>query len=164
MWKVTYYHEFPLNIYNFKVIEILRTELTRKSEEWMTAEQKLVEKEGEMKRCQDEAARKFADLSKAFELANRDKESMVIKYAMGEKDILIAKKGKEVAEKKLGEANKDKESLQYKIKTLGNERTRLQALCDARAQETLAAKKEGDKWREEVYNKKNYKDEWSEEL
>ena len=128
----------------------MRTELTRKSEEWMTAEQNLVEKEGEMKRCQDEAARKFADLRKAFELANRDKESMVIKYAMGEKDILIAKKGKEVAEKKLGEANKDKESLQYKIKTLGTERTRLQALCDARAQETLAAKKEGDKWKEEV--------------
>ena len=137
-------------IYIYKVIEILRTELTRKSEEWMTAEQNLVEKDGEMKKCQDEAARKFADLRKAFELANRDKESMVIKYAMGEKDILIAKKGKEVAEKKLGEANKDKESLQYKIKTLGNERTRLQALCDARAQETLAAKKEGDKWREEV--------------
>ena len=58
--------------------------------------------------------------------ANRDKESMVIKYAMGEKDILIARKGKEVAEKKLADSLKDKEGLQYKIKTLSNERTRLQ--------------------------------------
>ena len=38
--------------------------------------------------------------------ANREKESMVIKYAMGEKDILIAKKGKEATEKKLNEAIK----------------------------------------------------------
>ena len=51
---------------------------------------------------------------------------MVIKYAMGEKDILIARKGKEVAEKKLADSLKDKEGLQYKIKTLSNERTRLQ--------------------------------------
>ena len=50
----------------------------------------------------------------------------MIKYAMGEKDILIARKGKEVAEKKLADSLKDKEGLQYKIKTLSNERTRLQ--------------------------------------
>merc|ERR1719414_1121604 len=75
---------------------------------------------------------------------------MVIKYAMGEKDILIARKSKEAAEKKFNDANKDKEGLQYKIKTLSNERTRLQGLCDVRGQETLAAKREGDKLREEV--------------
>ena len=34
---------------------------------------------------------------------------MVIKYAMGEKEILVAKKGKDVAEKKLAEATKVKE-------------------------------------------------------
>lgn len=38
--------------------------------------------------------------------ANREKESMVIKYAMGEKDILIAKRGKEATEKKLSDALK----------------------------------------------------------
>merc|ERR1719481_1453316 len=90
------------------------------------------------------------DLKKAFDLANKDKESMVIKYAMGEKDIMIAKRGKDDLEKKLREALKDKEGLQYKIKTLSSERTRLQGICDTRAQETIAARKEGDKWKEEV--------------
>merc|ERR1719414_1432365 len=75
---------------------------------------------------------------------------MVIKYAMGEKDILIARKSKEAAEKKFNDANKDKEGLQYKIKTLSNERTRLQGLCDVRGQETQAARREGDKLREEL--------------
>ena len=41
-----------------------------------------------------------------------------MKYAMGESNIIVAKRGKEVAEKKLQEANKDKEGLNYKIKTL----------------------------------------------
>ena len=44
---------------------------------------------------------KIGELKKAFEAANRDKESMVIKYAMGEKDIIIAKRGKEELEKRL---------------------------------------------------------------
>ena len=33
--------------------------------------------------------------------ANREKESMVVKYAMGEKEIIIQRKGREDAEKKL---------------------------------------------------------------
>ena len=66
---------------------------------------------------------------------------MVIKYAMGEKDIMMAKRGKENLEKKWKESLKDKEGLQYKIKTLGN---------DYRAQETIAARKDGEKWKEEV--------------
>ena len=43
---------------------------------------------------------------------------MVIKYAMGEKDIMIAKRGKEDLDKKWRESLKDKYGLQYKIKTL----------------------------------------------
>jgi hypothetical protein len=40
-------------------------------------------------------------LRKYFIAANREKESMVVKYAMGEKDIIVLRKGKEEAEKKL---------------------------------------------------------------
>ena len=67
---------------------------------------------------QEESAKKFAELRKAYEHANKEKESAVMKYAMGESNIIVAKRGKEVAEKKLQEANKDKEGLNYKIKTL----------------------------------------------
>ena len=51
--------------------------------------------EKKLKTLSDESANKISELKKAFEAANRDKESMVIKYAMGEKDIIIAKRGKE---------------------------------------------------------------------
>ena len=106
--------------------------------------------EKKFKTLSDESAKKIAELKKAFEAANRDKESMVIKYAMGEKDIIIAKRGKEELEKRLKESLKDKESLQYKVKTLGTERTRLMGVCEARAQDTLVARKEGDKLKEEA--------------
>ena len=106
--------------------------------------------EKKYKTLSDESAKKIGDLKKAFEAANRDKESMVIKYAMGEKDIIIAKRGKEELEKRLKESLKDKESLQYKVKTLGTERTRLMGVCEARAQDTLVARKEGDKLKEEA--------------
>jgi hypothetical protein len=46
----------------------------------------------EVKRLQEDASKRFAELKRAYEQANRDKETMVIKYAMGEKEILVAKK------------------------------------------------------------------------
>jgi len=133
-----------------KVIEMLRIEVTKKDEELLAAENQIKSSEKKYNSFNDDTTKKMNDLKRAFDLANKDKESMVIKYAMGEKDIMIAKRGKEDLEKKLREALKDKEGLQYKIKTLGTERTRLQGICDSRAQETIAARKEGDKWKEEV--------------
>jgi len=133
-----------------KVIEMLRIEVTKKDEELLAAESKLKNSDLKYNNFNEETTKKMNDLKKAFDLANKDKESMVIKYAMGEKDIMIAKRGKDDLEKKLREALKDKEGLQYKIKTLGTERTRLQGICDSRAQETIAARKEGEKWKEEV--------------
>jgi len=133
-----------------KVIEMLRIEVTKKDEELLAAENKLKTSDTKYNNFNDETTKKINDLKKAFDLANKDKESMVIKYAMGEKDIMIAKRGKDDLEKKLRESLKDKEGLQYKIKTLGTERTRLQGICDSRAQETIAARKEGEKWKEEV--------------
>ena len=40
-------------------------------------------------------------LKKYFLAANREKESMVVKYAMGEKEIIIQRKAREDAEKKV---------------------------------------------------------------
>jgi len=133
-----------------KVIEMLRIEVTKKDEELLAMENKLKTSETKYNNFNEDTTKKMNDLKKAFDLANKDKESMVIKYAMGEKDIMIAKRGKDDLEKKLRESLKDKEGLQYKIKTLGTERTRLQGICDSRAQETIAARKEGEKWKEEV--------------
>lgn len=136
-----------------RVIELLRIELTRKEEALAENETKSNEaievSKLQLTKVQDESAKRINELRKAFDHANKEKESAVIKYAMGEKEIIIARRGKETAEKKLSEVNKDKESLNYKIKTLNTERTRLQGLCDVRNQETISAKREGEKWREE---------------
>jgi len=133
-----------------KVIEMLRVELTRKDEELIIVESKVNEWEKKFMDLQTSTDKQISDLKKSYELANKDKESMVIKYAMGEKDIMIARRGKEDLDRKMKESVKDKDSLLYKIKTLSTERTRLQGICDVRGQETMAAKREADKWKEEV--------------
>lgn len=132
-----------------KVIEMLRREITKKEEDARSRELEMKSALLEYSEKEKAADKRIADLQKSFANANRDKESMVIKYAMGEKDLIVARRGMEELEKRLKESSKDKESLQYKIKTLSTERTRLQGICEARANETNAAKKESDKWKEE---------------
>ena len=84
-----------------KVIELIRAEAESKDKECVAAAEELqnFKKSSEVryKTLSDETSKKINDLKKAYELANKDKESMVIKYAMGEKDILIARRGKEEA-------------------------------------------------------------------
>jgi len=137
-----------------KVIEMLRREVTKKDEELHAMEKELQSTKSSLetryKLLNDETSKRINDLKKAFDQANKDKESMVIKYAMGEKDILIAKRGRDEYEKRLKEALKDNDSFQYKIKTLGTDRTRLQGLCEARGQETNQAKKEVEKLKDEL--------------
>ena len=137
-----------------KVIEMLRCEVSKKDEENQAVQKDLnTTKESlefKYNKLNEETNKEISRLKKAYDHANRDKESMVIKYAMGEKDILIAKRGKEEVEKKLKESLKDNESYQYKVKTLGTERTRLQGLCETRGAETVQVKKELDKVKEEI--------------
>ena len=137
-----------------KVIEMLRCEVSKKDEENQAVQKDLnTTKESlefKYNKLNEETTKEISKLKKAYDHANRDKESMVIKYAMGEKDILIAKRGKEEVEKKLKESLKDNESYQYKVKTLGTERTRLQGLCETRGAETVQVKKELDKVKEEI--------------
>jgi len=43
----------------------------------------------------------FLQLKKHYIAANKEKESMVVKYAMGEKEVILQTKAKEETEKKL---------------------------------------------------------------
>ena len=129
---------------------MLRREITKKDEEVVGSVDKFMSTEKKYKTLMEDSNKKINELKLLFDQANKDKESMVIKYAMGEREILIERKGRSESEKKLKEAVKDKDSYQYKLKTLNNERTRLQGICDSRAQETIAAKKDLDKWREDA--------------
>ena len=131
-----------------KVIEMLGLEVSKKDEENQAMQKETLE--SKYTKLQEETTKEISKLKKSHDYANRDKESMVIKYAMGEKDILIARRGKEDLENKVKEALKDNHSYQYKARTLGTERTRLQGLCEARGAEMVQAKKELDKVREDM--------------
>merc|ERR1719348_2472541 len=137
-----------------KVIEMLRREVTKKEEELHAMEKELQSTKSSLetryKLLNDETSKRINDLKKAFDHANKDKESMVIKYAMGEKDILIAKRGRDEYEKRLKEALKDNDSFQYKIKTLGTDRTRLKGFVKRVDRKQTKQKKEVEKLKDEL--------------
>lgn len=71
-------------------------------------------------------------LKKQFSSANRDKESMVMKYALGEKEVIVQRRGKEEAEKKLKQTQRELEDWQAKFKVLMNDKNRNQQVADSR--------------------------------
>ena len=55
-----------------------------------------------------------------------------MKFALGEKEVIVQRRGKEEAEKKLKIAYKEKEDLTSKMKALSSEKTRVQQIADSR--------------------------------
>ena len=64
--------------------------------------------------------------------ANREKESMVMKYAVNEREIIVQKKQRDEADKKMKAAVKEKDDAVAKAKTAVADKTRLQQLADSR--------------------------------
>lgn len=77
-------------------------------------------------------------LKKQFHAANKDKEAMVMKYALGERDVIVQRNGKEAAEKNLKQALKEKDDLNAKFKALQTEKGKVQQLADSRVKRTLS--------------------------
>ncbi len=75
-------------------------------------------------------------LKKQFSAANRDKESMVMKFAMGEREVIVQRKGKEEAERRLKAMAKEKEELQNKVKAFTSEKAKVQQVADSRVSVT----------------------------
>lgn len=74
-------------------------------------------------------------LKKLFVSANKDKEAMVMKYAMRERDILVQSKAREEADKKCQLALKDKEDAVAKMKSAVADRNKFQLVADSRLQD-----------------------------
>ncbi|CAH1098588.1 unnamed protein product [Psylliodes chrysocephalus] len=77
------------------------------------------------------------DLELKLEVANRrkdaalkEKEAMVVRYAVSEKNILKEQKQKESIDKKLTETQKELEILQHRIQTLNSEKSRICQMLD----------------------------------
>jgi len=82
--------------------------------------------------------------------ANKEKESMVMKYALNEREIIIQKKHREESEKKMKNALKERDDAVNKSKNAIAEKLKLQQLADSRLQDTTVLKKEIERWKEEV--------------
>lgn len=65
-------------------------------------------------------------------MANRDKENMVMKYAVSEKELIDVKKEKETIIKKLKDTVKENESQLDRMKNLVSDKSKLSQLLDAK--------------------------------
>merc|ERR1712008_125284 len=98
----------------------------------------------------EEMSAKVAELKKQYVNANKEKESMVMKYALNEREIIIQKKHREESEKKMKNALKERDDAVNKSKNAIAEKLKLQQLADSRLQDTTVLKKEIERWKEEV--------------
>ncbi|XP_066901346.1 coiled-coil domain-containing protein 186 isoform X2 [Halyomorpha halys] len=107
-----------------------------------------------------ELENKCAILKKDIEMANRDKENMVMRYAVSEKELIDIKKEKETLLKKLKDTGKENESLLDRMKNLVNDKSKLSQLLDVKTTDLSTAHKEIDRLREEI-NARDIKIKWT---
>ena len=59
---------------------------------------------------------------------------MVMKYAMGEKEVIIQRRGKEEAERKLRAVAKERDDVTARAKALAQDKAKAQQVADSRHQ------------------------------
>jgi len=92
----------------------------------------IAEHERKFLQLSEEMAAKVAELKKQYINANKEKESMVMKYALNEKEIIIQKKHREKAEETMKAAVKEKDEAVNKAKNAIADKLKLQHLADSR--------------------------------
>ena len=92
-------------------------------------------------------------INRQHDKTRRELESIVMKYAMSEKQILDAQKLKNDFEKKMKDALKDKDALMVRIKGLSNEKQSLMSALDGKVNEITAGQKEVDKVKKQLKEK-----------
>ncbi|GFW13592.1 hypothetical protein TNCV_1210581 [Trichonephila clavipes] len=84
-------------------------------------------------------------LSKECNILRKEKESIVIRYANSEKEVILEKKAQQELEKKLRDINKERENLLSKIKGLSAENNRLSSCYESKMIEIAKLQKNFDK-------------------
>ncbi|XP_044581320.1 coiled-coil domain-containing protein 186 isoform X2 [Cotesia glomerata] len=85
-----------------------------------------------------------------YSSANKERESMVMKYAISEKQRLDLQRTLEQSHSRLKQLTSDKEVLTSKLKTAFNERSRVTQMLDVKCRELIDAQKELEKLREDL--------------
>nr|CAD7264887.1 unnamed protein product [Timema shepardi] len=97
-----------------------------------------------------ELEQKIDKLMKLYESATREKEAMVVRYAVSEKEVIDQKKERETLEKRLKETSKEKELLLGKLKSLTADKTRVCQMLDSKCHESTTFQKENEKLKEDL--------------
>ncbi|XP_076166010.1 coiled-coil domain-containing protein 186 isoform X2 [Ptiloglossa arizonensis] len=99
-------------------------------------------------------------LKKEYNAANKERESMVMKYAVSEKNLIDTQRARECAERKAKESGKQQELLQIKLREMQGERTRICNILDGKCREVIDLQKEVEKLKEDV-NMRDIKLKWT---
>ncbi|XP_060525764.1 coiled-coil domain-containing protein 186 isoform X2 [Cylas formicarius] len=105
----------------------------------------LEEKCTRLEHFQKELESKLEAALKQKETAVKEKEVMVIKYAVGEKNVIREQQLREQAEKKQKELQKENEILQHRVQTMVSEKARICQMLDNKCYELKGAQQELDK-------------------
>ncbi|GAB6024987.1 hypothetical protein CHUAL_010081 [Chamberlinius hualienensis] len=93
---------------------------------------------------------KLDQMTKLYEASEKDKESMVVKYALSEKSVLTIKKCLEETERKYKESLREKETLMGKVRALTNDKARLNQTIDAKTSEISFLQRDAERVKEEI--------------
>ncbi|XP_076677578.1 coiled-coil domain-containing protein 186 isoform X2 [Andrena cerasifolii] len=99
-------------------------------------------------------------LRKEYTAANKERESMVMKYAVSEKQLIDTQRAREYAERRTKEMGRQQELLQSKLREMQGERTRICNILDGKCREATDLQKEVEKLKEDV-NMREIKLKWT---
>ena len=99
-------------------------------------------------------------LRKEYTAANKERESMVMKYAVSEKQLIDTQRAREYAERRTKEMGRQHELLQSKLREMQGERTRICNILDGKCREATDLQKEVEKLKEDV-NMREIKLKWT---
>ncbi|TDG48075.1 hypothetical protein AWZ03_005492 [Drosophila navojoa] len=85
-----------------------------------------------------------------MDLANKEKESTVIKFAMKEKLLIDAKKEKETVEKQLADAKKEVKNVSIRFQAVHEEKSRMTYIIDEKCNEVRKYQRECEKLKTEM--------------
>lgn len=135
--------------YENKIIS-LQTERNELQNEIEETKRKLNEQELSFNELKTRLTTNLEKVSKQNESKRKELESMVIKYATSEREVIHLKKIREENEKKMKDMIKDKESLMVRIKGLSNEKTQLMSSLDRKVVEISSLQRDYDKLNNEL--------------
>jgi len=116
-----------------KEIQELRSHLVKTDDQW-----------------QDKMSKLKIDHEAKTNKLQKERDSMVVKYARSEREVIVAQNQREGIEKKIKDLTKEREGLQEKIKSLTSEKTRVCHMLDVKCNEYFGSQREAEKLKDEL--------------